>query len=246
MTTQPPPGRYLRYPPAAGARVRLFCFPYAGGGASLFYPWTRGLSPAVAVCPVHLPGREDRLKEAPFTRMTDLVEELARQLRPWTEAPFALFGHSLGGLVCFELARRLGRAPVRLFVSAARAPQVPERPAPVHHLGDADFVAALRLRYQGLPAAVLEDAELLSLFLPALRADFTLFDTYAYEAGGPLDCPVSAFGGARDPEVRESDLLAWREQTRGPFELRRFAGGHFFLKEEQDRALRAIADDLAE
>jgi medium-chain acyl-[acyl-carrier-protein] hydrolase len=229
------------------ARVHLFCFPHAGGGAAPYYAWSRELPSHIQVCPIHLPGRENRLSEPPFTRMADLVAELVEGLMRWPAGRFAFFGHSLGGLMAYEVAQALAgqREPVHLFVSAARAPGVGRRSQPFAHLPDAGFLAAVQSRYQPLPAAVLHDPEVLSLFLPALRGDFTLFDAYQATIHEPLSIPVSAFGGEEDEEVKEGDLAPWAGQTRGAFCLRLYPGGHFFLKAQQKGLLEAIASDLA-
>ena len=238
----------LQTHPNPSARVHLFCFPHAGSGAAPYYAWSRDLPATVQVCPVHLPGRENRFREPPFTQMPVLVDELLRELAHWPPNRFAFFGHSLGGLLAFELARALSRPGsnlVHLFISAARSPDLPRRSTPISHLVDADFLAAVQSRYQPLPVVILQDPELLKLFLPALRADFTLFDAYTGSPGEPLDCPLSAFGGDQDPQTPPSDLAGWQRQTRGPFRLRLFAGDHFFLKPQQGPLLRAIAEDLA-
>ncbi len=239
-------GRFLQTAPAPATRVRLLCVPYAGGGAAQFYAWARDLPRAVQVCPVHLPGRENRLAEPPFTGMSELVEALAGE--GGEGGTVALFGHSLGALIAFELARvlcRAGRAPAHLFVSGSRAPQLPRRSPPLYQLDDVAFLEAVQRRYQPLPAVVLEDPQLLALFLPALRADFTLFDTYAYQPGESLDCPLTALGGDADPQVGPDDLAGWREQTRGPFRVGLFSGDHFYLRPQQGPLLRAVAADLA-
>jgi medium-chain acyl-[acyl-carrier-protein] hydrolase len=241
--------RFLRPDPARRARLRLVCFPFAGGGSALYYPWGRDLPAGVEVCPVHLPGREDRIGEPPLARIEPLVEALAEEFRGQGTTPYAFFGHSLGGLVAFELARRLrglsATGPVHLFVSATRAPQRPGARPAMHHLDDARFLAEIQRRYQAIPAAVLSEPELMALLLPALRADFAMFDHYTYRPEEPLDLPISALGGRDDPEVGTDDLRGWRDQTRGPFSLRIFDGDHFYLREARAPLLRAIADDLA-
>ena len=204
------------------ARLRLFCFPYAGGGASIFSTWHRDLPSAVEVVAVQPPGREGRLMETPYADLASLVEAVAPALEPWMDRPFALFGHSNGGLMAFELARLLRRAgrrmPVHLFASGRPAPQLELDEPPIHALPDDEFVAELR-RFKGTPDEILQNAEIMSLVMPLLRADFALGETYDYVPGPPLDLPVSAYGGEGDEEVSRDQVEAWREQTTGPFHL---------------------------
>jgi len=220
--------------PRPEARLRLFCFPYAGAGALIFRTWSDGLPADVEVCPVQLPGRGTRLMERPFIRLAPLVEALAQALVQLLDRPFAFFGHSLGALVSFELARRVrkqyGMDPVRLFVSAGRAPQIPHRGPAIHTLPEEQFVAELR-RLNGTPRELLSHVELMEIMLPLLRADFALYETYVYSSEAPLNCPISAFGGLLDHSVNDSDLEAWRAQTSMFFSLRMFPGDHFFLNQ---------------
>ena len=231
--------------PGREARLRLFCFPYAGAGAVIFRTWSDDLPGDVEVCPVQLPGRGTRLMEPPFTQLPPLVEALAEALVPLLDKPFAFFGHSLGALVSFELARRLrsqyGVHPARLFVSASRAPQVPHRGPPAHTLPEKDFLAELQ-RLNGTPSELLEHEELMEIMLPLLRADFAVYETYVYSTELPLNCPISAFGGLQDRNVNNSDLEAWRAQTSGSFSLRMFPGDHFFLR--QPLFLRVLSQEL--
>lgn len=235
--------------PNPRAHLRLFCFSYAGGGASIFYPWSKALPPSVELCPVQLPGRENRLGKPPYRGLGPLLHALAPALQPDLDMPFAFFGHSLGALVSFELARRLRRqhlpTPVHLFVSGRGAPQIRRLDAPIHALPDAAFIEKLR-RFDGTPAALLENPDILELFLPILRADFALSETYVYYDEAPLACPISAFGGLQDAQVSRADLNAWRHQTDGTFALRLFRGGHFFLRKQQPVLLQAVFQDLRE
>jgi len=235
--------------PSPQARLRLFCFPYAGGGVSIFRAWSDGLPADVEVCPVQLPGRETRLMEPPFTRLSPLVQTLAEALFPLLDKPFAFFGHSLGALVSFELARQLRRQhgdgvqPVRLFISADRAPQIPNRDPPVYDLPEGEFLAELR-RLKGTPRELLQDEEVMQIMLPLLRADFAVYETYGYLTEPPLNCPISAFGGLQDHRVSRGDLEAWREQTSVSFSLRMFPGDHFFLNTTQPVLLQALSQEL--
>jgi medium-chain acyl-[acyl-carrier-protein] hydrolase len=229
------------------ARLRLFCFPYAGGNASIFRTWPDGLPADVEVCPVQLPGRATRLLEPPFTQLSPLIQALAHALFPLLDKPFALFGHSLGALVSFELARHLRRQyglhPVRLFVAAGRAPQIPHRDPPMHALPEEEFVAKLR-HLNGTPTEVFEHEELMEIVLPLLRADFSVHQTYVYASEPPLTCPISTFGGLQDPNVSHGDLDAWRDQTTGSFSSRMFPGDHFFLSTTPPLLLRALSEEL--
>lgn len=235
--------------PNPRAYLRLFCFPYAGGAASAFCTWSDDLPRGVEVCPIQLPGRESRLGEPPFTRLAPLVQALAPAIRPYLDKPFAFFGHSMGATISFELARQLRQqddpGPVHLFVSGSRAPQIPDPDPPIHHLPEAEFVEELR-RFNGTPELVLQNAELMQLFLPLLRADLALHEAYTYTADEPLDCPISAFGGLEDEEVSRDELAAWRDQTRGAFTLRIFPGDHFFLRSARALLLWAVSQDLTQ
>ena len=229
------------------ARLRLFCFPYAGGAASVFRNWSEGLPADVEVCPVQFPGRGTRLLEPPFREFSPLIETLAEALLPLLDRPFALFGHSLGSLVSFELARQLRTKhqarPVHLFVSAGPAPQIPLRGSPINDLPEKELSTEL-LRLNGTPRELLNDKELMEIVLPSLRADFALYETYHYSSEPPLNCPISAYGGLSDERVKHSDLEAWRDQTNVSFSIRMFPGDHFFLKTTQSLLLRALSQEL--
>ena len=233
--------------PNPQARLRLFCFPYAGTGASIFRTWPDGLPADVEVCPVQFPGRGTRLMETPFAQLWPAVQVLAQALAPLLDKPFAFFGHSLGALVGFELARQLRRQsgvqPVRLFVSADRAPQIPHRCRPIHALPEGEFLGELR-RLNGIPQKVLEDVELMQIMIPVLRADFAVYETYAYSADPPLNFPISTFGGLQDDRVSRGDLEAWRDQTSVSFSLRMFPGDHFFLHATQALLLQVLSQEL--
>ena len=248
MTAGARPGSWVAFrKPNPRARLRLFCFPYAGAGASIFRTWSDGLPADVELCPVQLPGRGTRLMEAPFTRLSPLIEALAEALVPLLDKPFAFFGHSLGALVGFELARHFRRQsgvlPVCLFVSADRAPQIPSRHRPIHALPEAEFLVEL-LHLNGIPQEVAEHPELMRIMIPVLRADFGVYQTYRYSEEAPLDCKISCFGGLQDPRVNRAELAGWRDQTRMPLSLRMFPGDHFFLRTTLPLLLRALSQDL--
>lgn len=222
-------------------RLRLFCFPPAGGGSSFFRAWFELKLDGIEICPVQLPGREARLEEPPFTRLTPLIQSLAPIIPH--DKPFSLFGHSLGALICFELARELRRhglpSPQHLFLSAAPAPQLPLKP-PRHQLPRDDFVRELR-NLGGTPEVVLNNSELLAYFMPLLRADFSVADTYEYRAEAPLACPICVFGGESDPEVDYYGLSPWQAQTQNEFRLQMFPGDHFYLQTALTKLMGAIS-----
>jgi len=229
-------------------RLRLFCFPYAGGGGAMYHTWTAPL-PNIEVCPIQLPGRESRMREPALTRMSLLVDALAIAMRPYLSTPFAFYGHSMGALISFELARRLIRdgqpGPRHFFVAARRAPQLRDDRPVLHTQPEPTFVEQVSIRYGALPKVIADDPEFMRLFMPTLRADLTVCETYEYQDGEPFDCPISVFGGLQDSGVSRADLDAWRLQTAAQFSLRMFAGDHFFIKSAKAELLRAIRDDLA-
>jgi medium-chain acyl-[acyl-carrier-protein] hydrolase len=233
--------------PNPGAGLRLFCFPYSGADASIFATWADNLPAAVEVWPVRFPGRGTRLAEPPFTRLGPLVQAIANALLPYLVMPFAFFGHSLGALVSFELARRLrklhGLGPAQLFVSGHSAPQIPDRETPIHALPEPEFLEKLR-QLNGTPEAVLAHSELRQLILPGLRADFAMCEAYVYEEDASLECPIAAFGGLQDDHVSRDQLEAWRAQTTARFTLRMFPGDHFYINTARPLLLRVIAQEL--
>jgi medium-chain acyl-[acyl-carrier-protein] hydrolase len=228
--------------------LRLFCFPYAGGGASFFRPWARALPEAVLLCPVQLPGRESRLREPLLTALPQLTRAIAGALAPYFREPFAFFGHSMGALIGYELARLLrsehGAEPACLFISACPAPQVPRREEErTFNLPEPELVNKLR-RLNGTPQEVLDHPDLMRLILPILRADFEISETYSYVPGEPLTCPIRAYGGLRDADVPHGELELWREHSTGSFSLKMFPGGHFFIHSDRSLFLAELAREL--
>jgi medium-chain acyl-[acyl-carrier-protein] hydrolase len=230
--------------------LRLFCFSFAGGGASVYRRWCEFVPPAVDIAAVQLPGRETRFRDAPITRLEPLVDELTRELRPYWDVPFVLFGHSMGALVSFELARRIRRESIphlaALFVASRRAPQIgrleTDEP-PMYTLSDEAFKDRVR-RFNGTPAAILENAELLNLLMPMFRADFTVVETYAYRDEPPLSVPITAFGGVYDGGVTREQLQAWEKQTSSTFQLHVFPGGHFFMQTDAETFFPILKEEL--
>lgn len=240
------PALWLPYRrPRPDAALRLFCLPYAGGMASAYRAWQNDAPREVELCALQLPGRESHWAQPAFTSIPRLVDALEEVLEPLLDRPYALAGHSMGGTIAFELARRLQarRPPVHLFVSGTRAPHMPDPRGPRHELADDELVRELR-EIGGTPPEVFAHEELMALVLPLVRADFELNDTYSYVPGPPLDCPLTAFGGTHDHVVPPEAVEGWREYTRGPFRLRMFDAGHFFIHTHHAELLGEILDDL--
>lgn len=234
--------------PNVSADSRLFCFPYAGSGASVYRAWQGGLPANVELLPIQLPGRENRMVEKPLDCLSRLCDTVVDVLGPYFEPPFAFFGHSLGALIAFELTRELRHRglplPTALFVSGREAPRVLDLDPPLHPLPEDAFIRELCQRYGGIPQEVLEEPELLKLLIPALRADLTMNETYGYVEKEPLACPIYAYGGLQDARVSRADLDAWQRETRDTFIVRMFPGGHFFIQSARDRVLQELSEDL--
>ncbi len=232
MTQPPARSRWVQVSlPRPGARLRLICLPPAGGGASRYRDWPAHLPDDVEVVSVQLPGRENRFNEQPIESMEQLVDPLLDELASYVTRPFALFGHSMGALIAFELARGLrpgGAAPVHLFASGCQAPHLPSRSPDWHTLPDPEFIAKIE-SLGGIPPELLAESQFLDLMLPTLRSDCTLAETYVCRPEPPLSCPVSAFGGLLDEEVFPEDVHAWAQHTTGPFQAHLLPGDHFFV-----------------
>lgn len=233
--------------PSRGCALRVFCFPYAGGSAQVFRPWQRHFPAKVDICPVHLPGRGKRISETPFTRIKTIVKAIADAVFEGPQEPFAFYGHSMGALISFELARELRRrsaiGPRHLFLSARRAPTVPDPEGPTYNLPNDEFLAELR-RLNGTPPELFEMPEARELFLPMLRADFEMVDTYVYEDEKPLSCPITVYGGMQDDFVTPEDMGEWQKQTSSTFVKRMFSGDHFFIHHPTSQFFNALLTDV--
>ncbi len=234
--------------PSPQAQFRLFCFPYAGAGSTIFNSWSGLLLPEVELYLVHLPGREKRIKESPYKQLLPLTEVLAEALYPYFDKPFAFFGHSMGALISFEVVRslcnRFSQSPVHLIVSGKSAPHLPSRHQNIYQLTDDELVSESERLYGALPKIILDDPDLLKFFLPIIRADLTLVETYQYISGGPLECPITVFGGGQDNSVNEDELSAWRNYTVDNFNLKIFQGDHFFIQANRTALVQEIKKAL--
>ena len=232
-----PSSNWLMCPrPDAAAPLRLWCIPFAGGGAAVWHPWAAQLAGLAEVIAVRLPGRENRHAETPFVHLLQIIPLLVEMIAPFAMEDYVLCGHSLGGLIAFELTRGLRarglRLPQALIVSGARAPHyAPDRPL-LHQLPHRDFVAHVERRYGAIPPELRDHPEFLDLLLPVLRADLEVYETYQHSPAAPLDLPILALGGRDDANVTREQLQDWAGYTTGRFESDLLPGGHFFLQED--------------
>ena len=240
-------GRWFRGYRRAPGGVPLFCFPHAGGAASYFHPWSASLAPDIEVLAVQYPGREDRVGEPCVSSMADLADQIHAALGSSLPETFAFFGHSMGAILAFEVARRMareeGRGPAHLFLSG--------RPAPPRHrhrnlrlAPESVLIAELR-SLGGTDPRILQDSEMLELILSAIRADYTASETYQFEPGPALSCGITAMTGDRDLRNSIEDTAAWSAHTTGAFDLRVYPGGHFYLDDCRTPVLEVISSSLA-
>ncbi|MBU6532888.1 thioesterase II family protein [Streptomyces sp. NPDC057245] len=238
---------FRTYHPRPGARATLVCLPYAGGSASAFFSLSERLPADVQVLATQYPGRQDRMREPCLETVPELARGAFEELGALVAGrPFALFGHSMGGAVAFELARLLERegpaAPRALFVSGRRAPSITADRG-VRFLDDAGLVDELR-ELEGTDSRILDEPELLRLVLPAVRADYGAAETYRTGADAVVGTPVVALTGDRDPRARTDEVAAWRRHTTGAFDLKVFTGGHFFLTDHEPEIATLVTDTL--
>lgn len=236
-----------RFHPSPNSTVRLVCLPHAGGSASYFFRFSEELHPSVEALSVQYPGRQDRRDEPCLESVEELAEHVvAATERWWQEGRLAFFGHSLGASVAYETARileqRHGVRPEGLYVSGRRAPSLASDKL-VHQLDDRAFLAEIR-RLNGTDDRFLQDDELLRLVLPALRSDYKAAETYEHRPSAKLTCPVMALAGDRDPKAPLNEVAEWRRHTSGPFCLRAYSGGHFYLNDQWHEICNDISDHL--
>lgn len=234
--------------PRAGAKIQLICLPFAGGGSNSFRNWVSLLPASVELIAVEIPGRGQRMLEPLRHRMQELIPDMANAVQQAIRLPFALFGHSMGTLLGYELTHHLHREfeqlPEHLFFSGRGAPHLPGKEAPIHQLPDDEFFEQIK-NYNGTPREVLEHEELMELMLPVLRADFEVCETYRFREYPPLPVPLTVFGGLQDVGAPRDYLQAWKAYTGADFNLRMFPGDHFYLINQHVALLQSILRDLA-
>jgi surfactin synthase thioesterase subunit len=232
-----------RFAPADDAADRLVCLPHAGGSASFFFPYANALRPKTDVLAVQYPGRQDRWRDPLIDNIADLADAVTAALRPWLDRPFALFGHSMGASIAFEVAGRLaadGIVPTHLYASGRRAPSL-HRDDERIHLMDDDAIVAEMAAMSGTDPSILADRDLLAMVLPGVRNDFRVAETYRYAGTPPLTCPITALTGSADPRVTLAEVQAWRAHTTSEFDVRVFPGGHFYLVDHQTELLDVLS-----
>jgi medium-chain acyl-[acyl-carrier-protein] hydrolase len=233
--------------PNPEASCRLFCFPYAGAGPSIFRNWPHFFRSGIEIFIAQLPGRGKRVQEPPITELPILIDAIMEGILPLLDRPFAFFGHSMGALLSFELARKLRKEnapqPFHLFVSGRRAPQLPYKGLRTFELPDPEFIESLR-RLNGTPKELLENTSVIQAVIPVLRADFALCQTYTYYDENPLEYLISAFGGLNDVHVLRAELEAWSVQTSASFVVRMLPGDHFFLHISEFMLLQSLLKEL--
>ncbi|MFI5613946.1 thioesterase II family protein [Amycolatopsis sp. NPDC051903] len=237
---------FRRFADTGGARHRVVCFPHAGGSAPFFKPMALALAPAADVVAVQYPGRQDRRHEPPRDRVTDLADGISAAMPGLLDRPLTFFGHSMGAVVAFEVARRLADDPrfrlTRLFASGRPSPAL-SRPGRVHQLDDDGLVTEIA-SLGGTDARLLREPEVRAMILPAVRADYRAVETYRFDAGKPLDVPITALIGTDDSHTTVAEAQDWATHTTAPCELVEFSGGHFFLADHAAKIIELIAAGL--
>ena len=233
-----------RFHPRPDAAVRLVCFPHAGGSASFYFPVSKALESVADVLAVQYPGRQDRLTEPCFDTVEAMADAVTEALMPWTDRPLALFGHSMGASLAYEVAYRLEARsvmPVALFASGRRAPST-HRDETVHLRDDDGLIAEIRA-LSGTNSQVLQDEEVLRMVMPAIRNDYKAAETYRWRPTDPIQAPIHVHIGEDDPKVDANEARAWERHTSGRFSLTSHPGGHFYLNA---RAAQVIAARLSQ
>ncbi|WP_430790775.1 thioesterase II family protein [Actinoplanes sp. G11-F43] len=230
-----------------GRGPRLLCLPHAGGSSSFYRPLAIPIGDAAEVFAVQYPGRQERRFEPPLTDLRELARLIHAELGPWNDRPLVLFGHSMGAVIAYEIARRLendGAPPLGLIVSGRRAPSIAGGEN-VHQRGDQAILAELR-HLSGTAAALLDDEGVVQMILPSLRADYRAIETYRHRPGTEPTCPITVLTGDADPRAPLAEVRAWSRHTTGAFDLRTFPGGHFYLTAQWPAVATAVREAVGE
>jgi medium-chain acyl-[acyl-carrier-protein] hydrolase len=230
------------------AKIRLFCFPFAGGGAQVFFSWAENISNEIELFLIKLPGRENRFNETPYRRISELIYDLTPAILPLINKPFMFFGHSLGAHISFYLIRHLRASnlpcPMHMFVSGSRAPHLPE-PADAlrYNMDDTEFIEKLN-KLGGMTDEILKNKELLDLILPIIKADIEMLNTMKYTEEEPLKCNITSIAGNDDQRVSREDAAAWNKHTCKKFELKMIVGKHLFINTHHEQVINIINQEV--
>ncbi len=229
------------------AESRLFCLPYAGTGATVYAGWQRELPASVEVVAIHLPDREERLRESSFRRLGPLLDALAEVLAQCLDLPYAFYGHSFGRWIAYYLTQRFARTgeklPAHLFIGASRAPHLPNPHPPIHAVPRAQLAEHVSRRYGEIPPAILADRDFMDM-VPIIQTEIELLETVEYRPADPLAVPISAFAGETDGEISFADIAARRKHTRTRFSCEPLPRNHFFLKSCASSLLSRVGQEM--
>lgn len=235
---------FVKYRHEQHSKLRIFCFPYAGGSASMYNDWAEYFPTNADVFAIQAPGRETRFNEAPINDIKELIEGLSQAIFPYLDVPYIFIGHSNGALIAFELARmlqRLGNFKLRhICLSAKRAPHLPPNKEPIFDLPYDKFIEELRV-FSTIPESVLNDPKMMEVFMPMLRADFGLADLHNFMDGQLLKANATLFWGKDDKDIPNEDVLAWKKHILGKIESIGFEGGHFFIHHQKENFIQEIS-----
>ncbi|MFT6835423.1 MAG: medium-chain acyl-[acyl-carrier-protein] hydrolase [Francisellaceae bacterium] len=234
--------------PNPHADLRLICFPYAGGSATIYMSWVKYLPKNVELVIVQPPGRGARMFEQAFSTMASLTAELLKVFPKYTNKPYILFGHSLGSRIAFELMNQLQTSSLPLpqifIASGSRAPHIASTKKTIHHLPDDAFIAELK-HLNGTPQAVIENKELMALFLPLLRADFEIADNYCFADKAVFNCPIYVLSGKDDVDITQFHLESWGDFFNSTANMHMISGNHFFIESHKVSVLQKVNDIIA-
>lgn len=229
------------------AAARLLCFPYAGATAAAYRPWNAMMPPNIELVVVEIPGRL-HLRDQPPKDMNALVDTIYPQILPFLDKPYAIFGHSFGSIISYEVTKRLQienrNLPIKLFVSARRAPQIPNRFRQASNLPNQEFIDEMQNMYQAIPEAVLKEKALLKMLLPILKEDIRINETYIGKLDPLLNVPLQVYYGTKDKTVTSDDLQQWKAVTQKDFQIKSFDGGHFYIDKEKGAIISEISQTL--
>lgn len=229
-------------------KIKLFCIPYAGGSAAVYSRWKKLVNPLIELKQVELPGRGSRMNESLIDNIPDIVRNIFKEIKDQIKPPYALFGHSMGALITYELCKKIKQegypSPVHIFFSGKQGPQIKLKGLNCYNLPEDEFIKHI-LNYNGTNEAVFKNKELASLFIPILRADFKMVETYKFDRTDDyLECDVSVFSGTDDRAVSWEDLSGWQEVTKSNCRFYPFKGGHFFINEHTEEVVDQINNVL--